>query len=136
VRARERQVFVTASRYSGSPLHPQLLEQYERLVPGSAQRLLARFEKQSDHRMLLERKVIESDARRADWGVGAGLLVVLVGFGLGYHLIMAGHDLAGTAFGVTSLVSLVGTFIYGTNTRKEERIKRAKLMTGQERNSE
>src|SRR6266511_4862554 len=71
---------LTASRtetYSGPLPHPQLLAHYERLVPGSAERMLARFEKQSDHRMYLEKKVIDSDARRADCGVGAGLIVTL-----------------------------------------------------------
>lgn len=81
-------------------------------------------EKQSAHRMELERKVIFGDSRRANWGLFCGYSFGLVVLALSYMLIRDGHDIAGTILGTTDLVALLSVFIYGTNVKRQERERR------------
>ena len=75
-------------------------------------------EKQSDHRMLMERKIISGDSNRSYLGLGAGfILSVMVILG-GFYLIFQGHDLAGSVLIGLNLVGLAGVFVYGSNTRQ------------------
>ncbi|MBK5247148.1 MAG: DUF2335 domain-containing protein [Peptostreptococcaceae bacterium] len=47
---------------------PAELERYEKLLPGTTDRLLQSYEKQATHRMGLENKVIDGDSVRATSG--------------------------------------------------------------------
>ncbi len=111
------------------------LQTYEQIVPGSAERLLKMqetelrlLEMQVANRIELEQTVIKGDNKRANWGLATGFLIALTGIGTSGFLIMNGHDVAGSVLGGTTFVSLVGTFIYGTNSRKEERRDKTELM--------
>lgn len=81
-------------------------------------------EKQSDHRISLEATVIRGDSKRASWGLFCGYTFGLIVVILSFILILYGHDLAGTVLGTVDLVGLVGTFIYGTHVRRQERERR------------
>lgn len=111
------------------------LQAYEQIVPGSAERLLKMqetelrlLEMQVANRIELEQTVIKGDNKRANWGLATGFLIALAGIGTSGFLIMNGHDVAGSVLGGTTFVSLVGTFIYGTNSRKEERRDKTEIM--------
>ena len=74
-------------------------------------------EKQADHRMLMERKIISGDSNRSYLGLSAGfILSVMVILG-GFYLIYQGHDWAGSVLIGLNLVGLAGVFVYGSNTR-------------------
>ena len=118
--------------HSGPLPHPEVLRQYDALIPNGADRILRLVEKQSEHRMELEKKVVYSDARRADWGVVAGILVASGGMGFGYALLIHGLAVQASVFAGGTIAALVGTFVYGTKSRREERIEKTKIMTGQE----
>lgn len=67
------------------------------------------------------------------FGIAAGLIVAVVFAGCGLWATLSGHE----AFGLTiiglDIVSLVGTFVYGTESRRRERKQRVEAMTGQRR---
>ena len=87
-------------------------------------------ERQSAHRIELENRVVDADIRRANWGLAAGLVVAVV-FGVGSFIsILSGYALAGTGLGGGVIVALVGTFVYGTQSRREERRERLRILTG------
>lgn len=120
---------VSASyQFTGPIPSPQDLARYEAIIPGLADRLITRFEKQSDHRMAMEREVIQSDMRRANWGLGAGFIVAIASIAASGYVIATGHDTAGTILGGTTIASLVGTFVYGTRSRRQERKDREKML--------
>jgi uncharacterized membrane protein len=81
-------------------------------------------ENQSAHRIELEKIVIIGDSKRADRGLICGLVFGVLVVVLSFILILWGHDSAGTVLGTTDLVALIGTFIYGTRARREERARR------------
>lgn len=120
---------VRSTSYSG-PMLPQQLAAYENSEAG---RLYVRaMIKQSEHRMELEKLVITGDDKRANRGQYFGLLIALVFCGAGVWLVYLGHDAAGTTIATAAVVGLVTAFVTGSTQRKEERIKKAKIMVGQE----
>jgi hypothetical protein len=90
-------------------------------------------EEQQQHRMALERTVIEGDSKRATWGLVAGFVVAMSLVGVSAILVSSGHGVEGTILGTVDIVSLVGTFVYGTKSRRDERREKAGLMSGQDR---
>ncbi len=111
--------------FSSGPLpHPQALKAYDMVVPGAAERIISMAERQQAHRHSLERTVIDGDTKRASLGLAAGALFAFSTLGAGIYLISGGHELSGVALFGTTLASVVGTFVYGTQSRKTEREER------------
>jgi len=54
-----------AEVFSGPLPPPSVLSQYNQVVPGAAERIIAMAESQSEHRQQLENKVIESDIKNS-----------------------------------------------------------------------
>ena len=109
---------------------PEQLRQYNEVLPGAAERMLALVEKQQAHRHSLETKMVDSDVRRTWMGMWMGMTVVIVTVAAG--TLLAWHDkqvIGGLVAGLP-LVALVGVFVYGTDTRSKERAARATTLAG------
>lgn len=112
----------TSTRIHQGPLpSPETLAGYDSVHPGFAERIVRMAENQSQHRMGLEKTIVNGDNRRAYLGIAAGLIVVIVVAVLSWILITVGQY--GYAVGMMgiSLASIVGVFVYGTNSRRQER---------------
>jgi uncharacterized membrane protein len=110
--------------FSGPLPPPQALKAYDMVVPGAAERIISMAERQQAHRHGLEKIVIQGDTQRAFWGLVAGTVFAFGSLGAGTYLISNGREASGVALVGTTLVSVVGTFIYGTQSRKTERQER------------
>lgn len=110
---------------------PAILREYDEIYPGAAQLIFEAFERQSKHRQELEHEVITSDIKRSAQGLWAGFAVSLAGLGVSLWLGLAGHDiLAGISF-ITDIATLAGVFVYGSQSRKHERLKKAEILAGE-----
>ena len=69
--------------------------------------------------------MVGGDSKRAYLGLIAGLIVALSMSAGGVFLVYEGHDWAGTTMVTTVVVALVGTFVYGTRSRRSERQQKA-----------
>lgn len=103
------------------------LERLERLVPGSAERIIQKFEQQVDHRHSLENFVIHSGAQRSRQGLAAGFIVALSGFGVAIYGLSTGHEIAAAIIGGLDLVGLVTVFVTGSAQQRQERGQKDKL---------
>lgn len=81
-------------------------------------------ENQANHRQDLERRVIKSDVRNSVVGLIFGLIVSLAAIGAGVWLIHEGKSLEGSILSGLVIVSLVGTFIYGSQAKRRDREQR------------
>lgn len=121
--------------YSGPLPPPALLESYDRILPGAAERIFVMAEKQSDHRQALEKTIVNGDAMRANAGLLAGLVVALTVVISAVILISNGHDWAGATMATGVVVALTGIFVYGSQSRKAERLEKAQGITPDETTS-
>jgi uncharacterized membrane protein len=103
---------------SGVIPSPEILERYNSIIPGLAERIVAHAEKQSLHRTALERKLLISNIRKSYLGLVLGFLIGSLGVGGGIWLTFSGFNVIGIVFSSASLVSLVMSFIYGSQNKK------------------
>jgi hypothetical protein len=86
-----------------------------------AERLLTKFEQQADHRMSLERHVIQWDVRRSNAGLVAAFVFGVAVLVAAMILILNGHESAGVASIIVEFLVYGGVFVYGSETRRRER---------------
>lgn len=124
---------VSREMFSG-PIPPAaMMAQYDQVVPGAADRILAMAEEQQRHRHRMEWHTLVSDTHRSYWGLACGLVITLAFGSGGVWLGLTGHeDLGRFLFGGT-LVTIVGIFVAGTIVRRNERREKAKISAGRTR---
>lgn len=110
--------------YAGPLPHPEILQKFEQILPGSADRILKQAEAQTQHRIELESKVVSADIIKSYLGLVFGFLIGMVGILGGIYLATLGYDVYGPILSGGSFVTLVVAFIYGTKSRKQERERR------------
>lgn len=66
-----REVVVQAIKeeFSGPIPPPDIIEKYERILPGAADRIITMAEQQATHRQAMEKKMIESESRDGLLGI-------------------------------------------------------------------
>jgi uncharacterized membrane protein len=112
---------VAISSRSAPLPHPSELEEYDRILPGAAERILAMAESQSTHRQGMEKKALFTESINSRLGIISALVIGVAGLSIAGFCIYTGHDTAGATLGGTTLGSLVWTFVYGTRQRRIER---------------
>ena len=111
--------------WSGPLPPPAVLEQYDALVPGAAERIFRRWEKQSDHRMEMEKATGESDSRRSDKGLLFAFILSLIIISSGTYIAVYVQPWVGASIIGGNIAGLAGIFVYGTNARRRERERKA-----------
>ena len=101
------------------PLPPPAdLREYDSIVPGAADRIIAMAESRVAHQQRMEEQQSRRDSRHSFVGVGAGLLVTLFVVSLSGWLIDNGHAIYGTVLASTNLASLAAVFVVGSRQRQ------------------
>ncbi len=99
--------------YQGPMPHPDMLRKYEDLYPGAAKLLFDQFKTQSDHRIELEKKVIDGNIRSGRLGQWMGYSICMTALIGGGALSCFGIKLEGIIIAVAGLVALVTVFMTG-----------------------
>ena len=105
---------------------PQDLAEYERILPGSADRIISSSEKQLNHRISIESQTIASQNKQSGLGQIFGFIIAIVGFLCSFGAICMNHAVAGTIIGTVDLVAPVSVFVYGKTAQRTDLGKKAK----------
>lgn len=97
------------------------MERYEQLTPGITDRLLVTYEKQVDHRIELEKKVVSNDVVKSYIGQISAFLLSVLSIGGGIYLVSIDKDITGFITIFVPLASLIAIFITSQKARNEER---------------
>jgi uncharacterized membrane protein len=103
--------------FSGPTPPPQVLEYYERLVPGSAKRFLDEPHLEAEHRRSLERSVVQERIRLSKRGQVMAFILASFCIIMGFVAIFYEHDLAGLGAVILSIGSLIGIFLYSRRSQ-------------------
>jgi uncharacterized membrane protein len=114
-------VGIIEQQYSGPLPPPQVLQQYDNIIPNGAERIMAMAEAQSAHRRGLEKDALATDSRNSLLGICFAFIIGMTTVITGGIIISRGHAWPGTFLGSAGLVGLVSAFIYGTKQRRAER---------------
>lgn len=100
-----------SSSFRGPLPPPEMLKGYESILSGASERILAMAEKQQEHRMHIEKTIVERQTKQSGNGqIWGGILTVLFGIitlVLGY----TEHDVLAGTIGTTTIISLVIVFV-------------------------
>ncbi|MBU1701432.1 MAG: DUF2335 domain-containing protein [Candidatus Eisenbacteria bacterium] len=110
----------TGKHFTGPIPPPEMLADYEKLLPGAADRILGMAEEQSRHRRGLESSVVTSNNQLAKWGQRMGFFLALVVFSGSLVLLYQGKSTTGLATLITTLGSLVTVFVVGKRKQTQE----------------
>jgi uncharacterized membrane protein len=93
---------------------PQLLREYEELIPGVTKDLHQNYLEESKHRRVLENWTVKGGVVRSFLGVLSGLASIFVVFYLAWLLAMSGHETLAGIIATVNIVGIVSVFIFGT----------------------
>ena len=105
-------------------LRPGALAQYDKTLPGAADRILKMAESQQGHREALEVVAINHNARRSVAALIVGGGVALAALAVAGILAFQGYPWFGIVAVLGTIVSLAGVFVYGTRSQRKERTAR------------
>lgn len=117
-RIEEKRVITTATKFSGPLPHPEIMRQYNEIHPDFADRIIAGWENETNHRHKLEEQAIASeikteqaisgDVKRGQWlafFLSIGFLCV------GGFLTYNDKQIAGVIFGSSGFLGIVVAFL-------------------------
>lgn len=99
---------------------PEILEQYNNVVPDGAERIIRMAEKQQNHRMELEKRFLISQSAQSKLGQWFGLIIGVFGLSTAAFLGYFGAEIAAAGIGGGTLVGLVSAFLAGKKSQKKE----------------
>lgn len=116
-------VSVTQTRvesYSGPIPPPEILSHLNDIIPGGAERVLAMAERQSAHRIEIEKSHLKEQQRQSNRGQFFAFFVTLVLIASGTYLAALGHEVvSGMIFGGT-MISIAGVFLHGKRQQRAD----------------
>ena len=98
---------------------PEVLEAYEKIVPGSAKLTFDNFIAETEHRRKLESETSNRDTFRSNLGMISGYVVAVFLIGVALMAILEGHPGPGATIIVGGLASAVGIFVSGSRNTRE-----------------
>jgi uncharacterized membrane protein len=112
--------------HTGPIPSPEALEQYGQTLPSAPDRILRMAEKQSDHRMEIEKQVVKRQLNQSGIGQFLAATIAVVCISSASWLALHDHDTVAGVIGGTTVVGLVTTFIYGKRSQQQDLKQKAK----------
>jgi uncharacterized membrane protein len=116
-----------SASFSGPLPPPAILEQYDKINPGLADRIVRMAETEADHRRQIEKRALDADIQIAGKEYTERRIGQFLGFGIGVaalfigaYVATHGQPLAGGFIGTGGVVGLVTAFIYGRRAEKTD----------------
>lgn len=120
-------VVVARSTFSGPMPPPDLVREYEAILPGAARYFFTALEGQTVHRQAIERKVIDAAIRGEKMGMWLGFALAMISILSGTFLIHEDKDPQGLSLIVGTMVSLCAVFVYSrTKSRRDAKERERK----------
>lgn len=108
------------STFSGPVPPPDLVAQYEAILPGAASFFFSTLERQTAHRHSLEARVIDANISNEKIGMWLAFSLAFLMIACGTFLIYADKDPQGLALIGGTLVTLCGVFVYSRSQERRE----------------
>lgn len=110
--------FSQQETHEGPLPHPKILEEYDRIVSGGAERIFTVFENQSNHRLNFESNILESEKKLNNRGQNYAFILSLVFIAAGVFLVSTGHPTAGISVMTIDIGGVAFVFISGRRKKR------------------
>ena len=102
----------SVTAFSGPIPHPDILRQYDLLLPGAAKKFLEAPHLEAEHRRSLEKALIHERMRMSKRGQWMAFFLATLSITASFASIFLGYDIAGLAALFIAIASFIGVFIY------------------------
>lgn len=116
-----REIVLQVEHYSGIIPHPNIVGRWERIMPGSAERILSLSEKHQEHRMEIERTMFDVFVKREQLGMWFYFVIALVMIVGGVVIILSGYSTVGLVALAAPVATLAGSFLYSYRSVRQDR---------------
>lgn len=106
--------------YKGPIPHPSIIAEYEKLIPGSADRILSMAERQSSHRISLQSKVVEAEIKNSKKGQIFGFVLAILMIGAGITFAFLGMEAGAITTIIITICGLSALFINSRVFKKRD----------------
>lgn len=117
---RQEEKFTFRKVHKGPLPAPEVLEQYENILPGAADRIIMLAENQAKHRQDLEKIAVKGAVRDSLLGLIFAFVFCIFVTGGAIFSMHEGNIITGTILGGVGLVTVVTAFIQGRSNHKDE----------------
>jgi uncharacterized membrane protein len=100
---------------------PEEMQKYEILYPGATKLLFDNFISQTNHRIELEKTVIQGDNKRADKAQRNSFIIAMSFLALAGFLFIRGKDVYAISAVIAAIAPIVMAFITSSISRKKEK---------------
>lgn len=107
--------------FAGPLPHPSIMEGYEHVLPGSAERILVMAEKQLEHRIKTESLLAKEQMKQSGRGQHYALFICSFALGISAALAFTGHEVTASVIGGLDLIGLAAVFIAGKAFEAKEK---------------
>ena len=115
------QVTQVHEAFSGPLPHPKILADYDKILPGTAERIITLAEAEAEHRRLLEKTAINAEVEEKRRGQKYGLIIGCTGIGASVLLGAMGTLMPAAVIGGGTVVSLVTVFVIGRVVKPKDK---------------
>ncbi|KAF2515080.1 DUF2335 domain-containing protein [Flavobacterium salilacus subsp. salilacus] len=106
-------VSITAKHHSGPLPDSETMIEYNSVIPNGADRIMIMAEKQQDHRISMENKVVGHQLKESSRGQLFGFILSIISLLVSGILAYTGHETTGGIIGGATIISLAGIFVLG-----------------------
>ena len=110
---------VTTQQFSGPVPHPEILQGYNQVLPGAAERILTMAELDQKHQIELESSAQRLAAKEIKRGQIFALLVSISAFITSIASLILGFEKAAMVIGGTTVVGLVTVFVTSRSSKSD-----------------
>jgi uncharacterized membrane protein len=122
--------------FSGPLPHPALLQGYEKVFPGCAERIVKMAEEQSAHRRALEQARLAATNRTERLGQVFGFIIAMTAVLGGVYLAAIGKNALAVTSIIGALTTLLTVFVVGKRQQAQERREKRKPLEEAEQATE
>ena len=116
---KNNELLVRAQQFSGPIPHPEILELYNKVVPGAAERILCKFEAQTEHRIKIESQTVSTANLKEILGIVFGFVITMTTIIGGIYVALEGRTFLGGSLSFAGLALIVYAFVTGRRMNKE-----------------
>lgn len=109
--------------FNGPLPAPDDFQQYEKVLPGAADRILSMAEKQLAHRTDLEKEIVAKNFRQSSIGQYIGGILAFICLGVSFWLGMNGHDWLACIIATTTVIGIITVFVLNQRANSERNDK-------------
>jgi len=108
---------VASAQWIGPLPPPGALDQYEKVIPGAAERILSMAEGEAEHQKYMEKSAMHLQHKENRRGQYFGILTVILSFGTTIACAYLGATAAAGIIGGATVVGLVTVFVTGRSQK-------------------